>query len=559
MPARRVLIVGGVAGGASCAARLRRMDEHAEIFIFERSGHVSFANCGLPYYLGGVITQRNRLLVATPERFRDAMNIEVRTRHEVCAIDRAAKTIEVKHVETGHVSTERYDVLVLAPGAAPIRPALPGIDLPGVFTLRNLEDTDAIQRWIERQEAERAVVVGGGYIGLEMIENLSRRGLEVTLLEAAGQAMAPFDPEMVTPVHEELRRQGVDLHLNMPAAGFEPGPGDTLTVLTRGSERFSADLVVLAAGVRPEVELARAAGIELGATGGIRVDEQMRTSDPSIFALGDAAEVRDVVTGRPALVPLAGPASRQGRVAADVIAGRDARFRGVQGTAVVGVFDLTLAMTGASEKALRGAGIAYAKSYNHAYDHAGYYPGPHRMTLKLLFAPESGRLLGAQAVGKAGVDKRIDVLAMAIQMGGTVFDLEEAELCYAPQYGSAKDPVNLAGFVAGNTLRGDVATVFWDDWADRQRNGEPGPLVLDVRPAGMAAAAPVPGTVNIPLGELRIRLGELPRDREIWVHCALGQTSYYAIRVLRQHGFENVHNLSGGVASLNMLPGGPEG
>ncbi len=564
MPTRRVLIVGGVAGGASCAARLRRMDEHAEVFIFERGRHVSFANCGLPYYLGGVITGRSRLLVATPERFRDAMNIEVRTRHEVRAIDRAAKTIEVNHVETDQVSTERYDVLVLAPGAAPVRPPLPGVDLPGVFTLRNLEDTDAMQRWIDRQEAERAVVVGGGYIGLEMAENLARRGLEVSLLEAADQAMAPFDPEMVTPVYDELQRQGVDLYRNMPAAGFEPGPGDTLTVLTHRSERFSADLVVLAAGVQPEVGLARAAGIELGATGGIRVDDRMRTSDPSIFAVGDAVEVRDFVTGRPALVPLAGPANRQGRVAADVIAGRDARFRGVQGTAVVGVFDLTLAMTGASEKALRRAGVAYAKSYNHPAHHAGYYPDAHRMALKLLYAPEGGRLLGAQAVGKAGVDKRIDVIAMAIQMGGTVFDLEEAELCYAPQYGSAKDPVNLAGFVAGNTLRGDVATVFWDEWLLRQQDGSPMPLVLDVRPAGTAAALPIPGTLNIPLGELRTRLGELPRDREVWVHCAAGQTSYFATRVLRQHGFEKVSNLSGGVASLNMLPGGvpasgPEG
>ena len=554
MPQRRVVIVGGVAGGASCAARLRRMDEHAEIFIFERSGYVSFANCGLPYYLGGVITQRSKLLVATPERFRDILNIEVRTRQEVRAIDRNAKTIEVANVDTGRSSTESYDVLVLAPGASPIRPPLPGIDLPGVFTLRNLEDTDAIHHWSTHQEAERAVVVGGGYIGLEMTENLSRRGLEVTLLEAGDQLMLPFDPEMVTPVNQELRRNGVDLLLSKPAAAFEPGPGGTLTVLTHGSERFSADLVVLAAGVRPDVALACAAGIELGTTGGIRVDDQMRTSDPNIFAVGDAVEVRDCVTGSPALIPLAGPASRQGRVAADVIAGRDARFRGVQGTAVVGVFDLTLGMTGANEKTLRRCGIAYRKSYNHAMHHAGYYPGAQAMALKMLYAPKDGRLLGAQAVGRAGVDKRIDVIAMAIQKGGTVFDLEEAELCYAPQYGSAKDPVNLAGFVAGNTLRGDVQTVGWDDWIARTNNGEPMPFVLDVRPAALAAVASVPGAVNIPLGELRARLGELPRDREIWVHCGIGQTSYFATRMLRQHGFENVHNISGGITSFHMLP-----
>jgi NADPH-dependent 2,4-dienoyl-CoA reductase/sulfur reductase-like enzyme/rhodanese-related sulfurtransferase len=531
------------------------MDEYAEIFMFERSGHVSFANCGLPYFLGGVIAERGKLLVATPERFRDILNIEVRTRHEVTAIHREAKTIEVTQVETGQISVEPYDTLVLAPGATPIRPALPGIDMPGIFTLRNLEDMDAIHHWISRQEAERAVVVGGGYIGLEVTENLSQSGLEVTLLEAFGQLMAPFDPEMVTPLNKCLRDHGVELYLNKPAARFEPGPGDTLNVLTHGSERFSADLVVVAAGVRPDVELARAAGIELGVTGGIRVDDQMRTSDPDIFAVGDAVEVRDFVTGQPALIPLAGPASRQGRVAADVIAGRDSRFRGTQGTAVVGAFDLTLAMTGASEKALRCCGIPYRKSYNHAAHHAGYYPGAEEIALKLLYAPEDGRLLGAQAVGKEGVDKRIDVIALAIQKGGTVFELEEAELCYAPQYGSAKDPVNLAGFVAGNALRGDVKTVFWEDWLARQQGGESVPLVLDVRPLSAEAVPSVPGALNIPLGELRSRLGELPRDREIWVHCAIGQSSYYATRVLTQHGFQNVYNLSGGITSLNMLPG----
>lgn len=558
MSGQRVLIVGGVAGGASCAARLRRVDEHAEIFLFERSGHVSFANCGLPYYLGGVIADRAKLLVATPERFRDLLNIEVRTRHEACEIDREAKTVKMVQVETGHATTEHYDVLVLAPGASPIRPPLPGVDLPGVFTLRNMEDTDAIHQWVERHEAERAVVIGGGYIGLEMTENLSRHGLELTLLEACEQVMMPFDPEMVTPVHAELRRNGVEMYLGMPATGFEPGPGSMLTVLTRGPERFFADLVILAVGVRPDVELARAAGIELGVTGGIRVDDQMRTSDPSIFAVGDAVEVCDFVTGKPSLIPLAGPASRQGRVAADVIAGRDARFRGTQGSAVVGVFDLTLAMTGASEKSLLREGISYAKSYNHATHHAGYYPGAEDMTLKLLYAPEDGRLLGAQAVGKQGVDKRIDVLAMAIQQVATVFDLEEAELCYAPQYGSAKDPVNLAGFVAGNILRGDVDTVFWEDLLQRRRRGEPLPMILDVRPPAMAADASVPEGVNIPMGELRARLDELPRDREIWVHCGIGQTSYFATRMLRQNGFENVRNLSGGIRSYHMLPNAPE-
>lgn len=554
MSGRRVLIVGGVAGGASCAARLRRMDEHTEIFLYERSGYVSFANCGLAYYLGGVIADRAKLLVATPERFRSLLNIEVRTRHEVREIDREAKTVKVVQVETGHVATERYDTLVLAPGASPIRPSLSGVDLPGIFTLRNMEDTDAIHQWVNRREAERAVVIGGGYIGLEMAENLARRGLDVTVLEACEQVMMPFDPEMVTPVHAELRRNGVETYLGKPAAGFEPGPGGTLTVLTGGPERFLADMVVLAVGVRPDVELARAANIELGVTGGIRVDDQMRTSDPFIFAVGDAVEVRDFVTGKPSLIPLAGPASRQARVAADVIAGRDARFRGTQRSAVVGVFDLTLAMTGASEKSLRREGIACAKSYNHAAHHADYYPGAEDMTLKLLYSPEDGRLLGAQAVGKQGVDKRIDVLAMAIQKGATVFDLEEAELCYSPPYGSAKDPVNQAGFVAGNILRGDVDTVFWEDLVERRRRGEPLPMILDVRPPAMATDASVPDGVNIPIGELRARLDELPRDREIWVHCGIGQASYFATRMLRQNGFENVRNLSGGIRSYQMLP-----
>jgi NADPH-dependent 2,4-dienoyl-CoA reductase/sulfur reductase-like enzyme/rhodanese-related sulfurtransferase len=547
---KRVLIVGGVAGGASCAARLRRMDESAEIFIFERGGEVSFANCGLPYYIGGVIADRRHLLVATPERFRDLMNVEVRTWHEVRRIDRPNRTIEVHNLQTGAVSREPYDVLVLAPGAEPVRPPLPGIDLPGTFTLRNLYDTDQVHKWISHRKVDRAVVVGGGYIGLEMVENLSRRTVNVTLLELAGQVMPPMDAEMVAPVYEELRRQGVDLRLNCAVSRFEPGPRDTITVVANHDERFAVELVVVAVGVRPDVKLARESGLELGPTGGIRVDEQMRTSDPAIFAVGDAVEVRDFVTGRPALIPLAGPANRQGRIAADVICGRDARFRGSQGTAVVGLFDLTLAMTGASEKSLRRAGIPFQKSYTHSPHHASYYPGAERISMKLLFAPEGGRLLGAQAVGRAGVEKRIDVIAMAIQKGATLFDLEEAELCYAPQYGSAKDPVNMAGFVAANILRGDVAPGHWSEWKRREAAGD-APVTLDVRPTMVVAAEAIPGTIRIPLGELRARLDELPRDREIWVHCNVGQTSYNAVRMLQQHGFK-ARNLSGGITSYKM-------
>jgi NADPH-dependent 2,4-dienoyl-CoA reductase/sulfur reductase-like enzyme/rhodanese-related sulfurtransferase len=544
---RRILIVGGVAGGASCAARLRRMDESAEIFLFERGADVSFANCGLPYYIGGAIANRNQLLVSTPERFRDLLKVEVRTRHEVRSIDRPNRTIEVQNVSTGAVSRESYDVLVLAPGAEPVRPNLPGIDLPGIFTLRNLHDTDRIQKWISQHRISRAVVVGAGYIGLEMVENLVRRGVTVTLLEAAQQIMPPMDREMVAPVYDELHKQGVDLHTDSAVVAFEAGADETVTVVTKREERFAADLVLLAIGVKPDVKLALDAGLEIGSTGGIRVDDQMRTSDPAIFAVGDAVEVRDFVTGQPALIPLAGPASRQGRIAADAICGRNARFRGTQGTAVVGIFDLTLAMTGATEKSLRRAGMAFEKSYTHGPHHASYYPGAERISIKLLFAPDSGRVLGAQAVGRAGVEKRIDIIAMAIQKGATVFDLEEAELCYAPQYGSVKDPVNIAGFAASNILRGDVDVAHWSDWLQLQAAGQT-PVTLDVRPATAVAAAAIPGTIRIPLGELRTRLDELPRDREIWVHCMVGQTSYNAVRMLRQHGFR-VRNLSGGITS----------
>jgi len=555
MARKRIVIVGGVAGGAACAARLRRLDEKAEIFVYDRGSDISFANCGLPYYLGGVIVKRQGLLVATPERFRDWFNVEVRVRHEVRRIDRTARTVEVRNLQTGVSTVEPYDALVLAPGADPVRPRLPGIDLPGVFTLRNLDDTDRIYAWLEQRRPARAVVVGGGFIGVEMVENLHRRGIEVTLLEAADQVMLPMDPEMVTPLHAELRRQGVDLRLSSSLAGIEAGDDERIQVVTASGDRLAVGLVLVAIGVRPTTTLAHDAGLEIGSLGGIRVDSQMRTSDPAIWAVGDAVEVRDFVTGQWSLVPLAGPAARQARVAADASCGRNAAFRGCQGTAVGGAFDLTLAVTGASEKRLRAAGIRYEKSYTHSVHHAGYYPGAEMMTVKLLFDPESGRILGAQAVGKSGVDKRIDVLAMAIQKQATVYDLEEAELCYAPQYGSAKDPVNMAGFVAANVLRGDVEPAHWQQWSERQEAGGALPLVVDVRTAAEAAAGAVPGSLNIPLGELRARLGELPRDREIWVHCGVGQRSYYASRILRQNGF-NVRNLSGGMRTFQATKRG---
>jgi NADPH-dependent 2,4-dienoyl-CoA reductase/sulfur reductase-like enzyme/rhodanese-related sulfurtransferase len=551
---KRVLIIGGVAGGASCAARLRRMDESAQIVLFERSGNVSFANCGLPYYIGGVIADRQKLLVSTAERFRGTMNVDVHIRHEAERIDRANRTVEVRDLETGDVRREPYDVLVLAPGAEPIRPKLPGVDLPGVFSLRNLDDTDAIHSWIASRGVARTVVIGGGFIGLEMVENLVHRNIAVTLLELSRQVMPPMDPEMVAPVHQELQYHGVHLQLNNGIAAIERGENETLAVVAQDGQRLDTDMVILAVGVRPDVKLARESGLTLGSTGGIAVDDQMRTSDPAIFAVGDAVEVRDFVTGQPTLTPLAGPANRQGRIAADAICGRDAHFRGTQGSAVVGIFDLTLALTGATEKSLRRAGIAYQKSYTHSMHHAAYYPGAKRISLKLLFSPTDGRILGAQAIGGEGVEKRIDVLAMAIQQESTVFDLEEAELCYAPQYGSAKDPVNIAGFAAANILRGDVSVGHWSEWRERQTGGDP-IVTLDVRPPADVAAGAIDGTVRVPLGQLRERLDDLPRDREIWVHCNVGQTSYNAVRLLRQHGF-HAKNLSGGITSYRM--GGPD-
>jgi NADPH-dependent 2,4-dienoyl-CoA reductase/sulfur reductase-like enzyme/rhodanese-related sulfurtransferase len=537
---KRVVVVGGVAGGASCAARLRRLDESAEITVLDRGPYVSFANCGLPYYVGDVIRDEGKLLVATPELFRQRFNIEVRTRHEVRAIDRGARTLEVCELASGRVYQLGYDALVLSPGAAPVRPPLAGIDLPGIFTLRTVPDSRRIREWIEGRSARRAVVVGGGFIGLEMAENLVHRGLEVTIIEMAAQLMPALDPEMADYVLRRVRTHAAEVRLGDAVAAFEPDPGGELLVRTRQRAALPADLVILAIGVRPETTLARAAGLEIGARGGIRVDEQMRTSDPHIWAVGDAVEVRNFVTGEQELIALAGPANRQGRIAADVICGRESRFRGVQGTAVCGFFGMTVAMTGATERSLRRAGREdFAAVYLHPGHHVGYYPGARPIHLKLLFRPSDGSILGAQAVGEEGVERRIDVIAMAMQKSATVFDLEEAELCYAPQYGAAKDPANLCGMLAANVARGDVALADWNRLAATDA------LLLDVRESEEFAAGSLPGAVNLPLGQLRGRLAELPRDREIWVHCGVGQRAYYANRLLTQHGFR-VRNLSGG-------------
>jgi len=539
---QRVLIVGGVAGGASAAARLRRLDETCEIIVYDRGHFVSFANCGLPYYVGDVIKDEADLIVASPELFKSRFDIVVRTRHEVTAIDRAAKTIEVRDLDGDGGGTERYDKLVLSPGARPVRPPLPGIDLPGIFVLRTIPDSRRIREWVEERGAERAVVVGAGFIGLEMAENLRRRGLQVTVLEMLDQVMPPLDPEMAQPVEEHLRERGVEVVLGDGVAGFAEGKRG-LAVRTQSGQEIPADLVILGIGVRPETTLAQAAGLEIGERGGIVVDQSMRTSDPDIYAVGDAVEVPDIITGEMTCLALAGPANREGRVAADAICGRDTTFRGVQATSVCGVFDLVVAATGASEKTLERAGIGgYQVIYLHPGHHVGYYPGSRPIHMKLIFGREDGRVLGVQAVGEKGVERRVDVVAMAIQMGATVFDLEQAELCYAPQFGAAKDPVNLAGMIAANVLRGDHPIAHWSDTRPDEV------FLLDVRSAAEFARGSVDGAVNIPLSELRARLEEIPTDRDIWVFCAVGQRAYYATRALLQHG-RRVRNLSGGMAS----------
>jgi NADPH-dependent 2,4-dienoyl-CoA reductase/sulfur reductase-like enzyme/rhodanese-related sulfurtransferase len=546
MSYKRILIVGGVAGGASCAARLRRLSEEAEIIILERGPFVSFANCGLPYHVGNVISEEKKLLMATPELFQKRFNIEVRLENEVKRIDPAIREIEVLEKTSGRIYREPYDALILSPGASPLRPPLPGIDLPGIYSLRTIPDTRKIREWIETRNVREAVVVGGGFIGLEMTENLVHRGLSVTLVEMLPQVMPPLDPEMAVPIQSCLTNHGIRLSLGNPVRRFERNPDGSISVHTSSGESFRAGMVIIALGVKPEVELARQAGLALGSLGGIRVDEQMRTSDPSIWAVGDAVEVRDVVTGAFVLLPLAGPANRQGRVAADAIVGRSSQFRGVQGTAVCGIFNLTIACTGANEKKLLQCGRAYKKVFLHPAQHVGYYPGAKPMTLKILFDPTDGKLLGAQAVGEEGVERRIDVLSMAIEKEASVYDLEEAELCYAPQYGAAKDPVNLAGMIAANTLRGDNPLSHWEDLSGSSA------LIVDVREPHEYAAGHVPGAINLPLSELRGRSEELPRDREIWIHCGVGQRSYYALRFLEQNGYK-VRNLSGGYQTYKMV------
>ncbi len=538
----KVCIIGGVAGGATAAARLRRLDESAQIIVFERGDYVSFANCGLPYHISGRIKERKSLLLQTPESLWSNFRIEVRLHNEVLAIEPLRKLLRVRNLATGDKYAESYDYLVLSPGAYPLIPPIEGSGAAMFMSLYDIPGMDAMISRIDERCVQNAVVIGGGFIGVEIAENLIDRGIKTHLVEMLDQVMTPFDPEMARIIEARLVSGGVDLHLS---DGVTRIVGDTggKVVLTSGTE-LPAGLVVSAVGVRPEITLAREAGLKIGVTGGIAVDVGMRTSDPSIFAVGDAVETTHLVGGMQVLIPLAGPANKQARIAADNICGLDSRYPGSLGTAIVKVFDLQAGATGLNEKTARRNNLAYKAVHLHPLNHAGYYPGAVTISLKLLFVVPGGRILGAQCIGTGGVDKRIDVIATAIRAGMTVYDLQQLELSYAPPFGSAKDPINMAGFVGGNILRGLVESVTWDQAAAMQD-----PLFLDVRTQKEFEAGHIPQSINIPREELRERIGELPKDRDLVVVCRSGVRSYAACRVLQQSGFERLSNLSGGMIS----------
>ena len=546
----KIVIVGGVAGGAAAATRARRLSEEAAIVVFERGPYISFVNCGLPYYVGDVMDERDNLFAATADGMRARYRLDVRVETAVVAIDRGRKVVRAREQATGREYDEPYDKLILAPGASPIRPDVPGADLDGICILRDVPDADRIKGRIDAGVA-RAAVVGGGYIGLEMAENLVRRGVATTLIQSHDQVLELFDREMTTPIAQTLRDHGVDLILGGKVVGFARGAdGQEITVEVESGRRVPADVVVVGVGVKPETWLAEGAGLSLGPEGGIRVDAHLRTDDPDIYAVGDAIEVEDIVLGGPTRVPLAGPANRQGRLAAEHILGRaDAHYRGSQGTIIVGVFDRTAAMTGASERSLRKAGRSYRKVYVHGNNHSGYIPGAERMTLKVLFDPAAGLVLGAQGVGGAGVDKRIDVLALAIRSGLTVFDLEAAELAYAPQYGAANDLVNMAGFTAAGLIRGEHPQVDIEAILDAPAASKT--FLIDVREPDEFVEAHIPGATNLPLDSLRDRLADLPHDRPIAAYCRTGKRSYIAVRILLQHGFDAA-NVGGGFLTYRL-------
>ncbi len=553
----KIVIVGGVAAGASMAARARRLNEEAEIIVLEKDTFISFANCGLPYHIGGEIKERDALLLQTPETLKETLNIEVRTNHEVTEIDRKSKQVTVTNLKNNQVYTENYDKLVLCQGAEPLRPPIPGINHPKIFTLRNIPDMDAIIREVD-SGAKNAVVIGGGFIGIEVAEAFRHRNIEVDLVELQNQLMPPLDSEIACDLGNHMKNKGVQLHLGQAAKEFIDNNGKLNVILDNG-EALPADLIVLAIGVKPASHLAVNAGLETGNRGGITVNNQMQTSDPDIYAAGDMVEVTDFVTGEPTQVPLAGPANRQGRIVADNIFGYKSEYQSTQGTAVVKIFDMTAGSTGASEKTLRRINHPFQKIYLHPSGHAGYYPGTAPMHIKLLFQPETGLILGAQIAGYDGVDKRIDVFATAIRAKMTVFDLEHLELAYAPPYGSAKDPANMAGFIASNFLRGDLDLWYAEDFPDKTAAG----TLLDVRGKKEFSSWHIPGAINIPLGQLRTRLNEINKDKPVYIYCRVGFRSYLAYRILIQKGFRQASVLAGGSKTFNcyccMAPttGGP--
>lgn len=538
----KIIIIGGVAGGATTAARIRRADESAEIILFEKGKYISYANCGLPYYIGGVIQEREKLFVQTPEAFSNRFHIDVRTESEVIAINREKKSVTVRAIN-GSTYEESYDKLLLSTGASPVRPPLRGIDLNGIFTLRNVADTDKIKSYIQTHNPQKAVVVGAGFIGLEMAENLHAQGAEVSIVEMGNQVMAPIDFSMAALVHQHLMDKGVNLYLEQAVDSFEQ-EGKRLKVNFKNGHSILADIVILSIGVRPETSLAKAAQLTIGPAGGIAVNDYLQTSDSSIYAIGDAIEYRHPITGKPWLNYLAGPANRQGRIVADNILGSQIPYEGAIGTSIAKVFDMTVASTGLPAKRLRLEKIDYVSSTIHPSSHAGYYPNALPMSIKITFDKQTGRLYGAQIVGYDGVDKRIDEFALVIKHNGTIYDLLSIEQAYAPPFSSAKDPVALAGYVAENILSGKVALCYWRDLKDSKPEST---ILLDIRTQDEYALGSLPGAVNIPLDELRERMNELPKDKAIITFCAVGLRGYLAYRILVQHGFTNVKNLSGGL------------
>lgn len=547
----KVIIIGGVAGGATVAARLRRLDEQAEIILFEKDEYVSYANCGLPYHIGGTIKNRDNLFLQTPEGFRHRFQIDVRVKSEVTKVDAVRKTVTVKNLATSSIYEESYDKLVLSTGARPFRPAISGIEGENVFTLRNVTDMDRIKSFIARKRGASAVIVGAGFIGLEMAENLEEAGLSVSVVEQAPQVMGIIDYPMAAMVHQYLRSRKINLLLNEKITAFEQDRG-RVTVHMESNKTIMADIVILSIGVKPDTNLARETGVKIGNLGGIVVNDYMQTSDMDIYAVGDAVEVKNLVTGKPALIPLAGPANKQARIAADnIVMGNSRVYRGTIGTSIAKVFDMAIAAAGASENLLKREGIEYLTSISHSGSHAGYYPGALPLSLKINFAPD-GRLLGAQVVGFDGVDKRIDLLAQVIRSGGTIYDLQEIEHAYAPPYSSAKDPVNMAGFIAGNILAGQVKTIHWDD-LERAAKGQGTAMIIDVRTREEFGFGHINDAVNIPLDEIRKRLAEIPANKPVYIYCAVGQRGYTASRILLQSGYPAVYNLSGGYKTYSNI------